>query len=379
MYISQLKLRNWKNFKQTEGSFQHRVFLIGPNASGKSNLLDALRFLRDLTINGLSKAVAERGGVSLLRCLAATRYSSIDLDVTLADDSGDTHWGYRLVFSQDKQGRPVVKEETVIRNGEKVLKRPDPDDNQDLERLTYTAIEQVVANRDFRDVAEFFRTISYQHLLPQVVRDPRGFSPTIVHNDPFGRDFLLRLWKTTKATRDSRLAKIKDVLKVAVPQLQDLHAEMDSQGTPHLVGVYEHWRPNAGRQFENQFSDGTLRLVGLLWSMFEGHGPLLMEEPELSLHADVVRYLPQMFERIQKFRKVRRQIFISTHSEDILSDTGIDPDEVLRLEPSTQGTLLKGPDAEDKDKMKAGLTAADVLLPKSAPKNSDQLAFAFNS
>jgi len=377
MYISRLGLRNWKNFKQTEGAFKTRVFLIGPNASGKSNLLDALRFLRDLTINGLNKAVMERGGVSLLRCLAATRYSSIDLDVSLSDDSGNSLWEYRLAFNQDKQGRPIVKEETVIHKGDVVLKRPDSDDEKDPERLTYTAIEQVVANKDFRDVAEFFRTISYQHLLPQVVRDPRGFSPAIVHNDPFGRDFLLRLWKTTRAARDSRLAKIKDVLKVAVPQMQDLHAEMDAQGTPHLVGVYEHWRPNAGRQYENQFSDGTLRLVGLLWSMFEGHGPLLMEEPELSLHSDVVRYLPQMFERIQKSRKIRRQIFISTHSEDILGDTGIDPEEVLRLEPSTQGTLIKSPDEGDKDKMKTGLTAADVLLPKSAPKNADQLTLVF--
>ncbi|MDA8104930.1 MAG: AAA family ATPase [Nitrospiraceae bacterium] len=377
MYISQLKLRNWKNFKQTDGTFKSRAFLIGPNASGKSNLLDALRFLRDLTINGLNKAVMERGGVSLLRCLAATRYSSIDLEVSLSDDSGYLQWEYRLAFNQDKQGHPIVKEESVARKGNFVLNRPDPDDEKDPERLTYTALEQVVANKDFREVAEFFRTISYQHLLPQVVRDPRGFSPAIVHNDPFGRDFLLRLWKTTKATRDSRLTKIKDVLRVAVPQLQDLHAEMDTQGTPHLVGVYEHWRPNAGRQYESQFSDGTLRLVGLLWSMFEGQGPLLMEEPELSLHAEVVRYLPQMFERIQKSRKVRRQVFISTHSEDILGDPGIDPEEVLRLEPSTQGTLIKGPDEEDINKMKAGLTAADVLLPKSAPKHSDQLAFVF--
>jgi predicted ATPase len=379
MYISHVKLRNWKNFKQTEGTFRPRAFLIGPNASGKSNLLDALRFLHDVTIDGLYKAVKERGGVSMLRCLAATRYSNIDLEVVISDDAGKGQWEYRVTFNQNKQGQPVVKEEYVSHHDTEILRRPDDYDKADPERLTETALQAVAANKDFRVVADFFRTISYQHLLPQVVRDPRGFSPVPIQNDPYGRDFLLRLWKTSKMIRDSRLAKITEALKVAVPQLHDLHAEMDKQtGIPHLVGGYVHWRPNAGRQYENQFSDGTLRLLGLLWSVFEGQGPLLMEEPELSLHAEVVRHLPKMFERINRSRKVKRQIFISTHSEDILSDEGIASEEVLRLEPSKQGTLIEVPDADDKKKMKAGLTAADVLLPKSAPKNIQQLAMAFD-
>lgn len=378
MYISHIKLRNWKNFKNAEGSFRHRVFLIGPNAAGKSNLLDAFRFLRDVTIHGLNKAVNDRGGVSMLRCLAATKYSNIDLEIILASDSGKAQWEYRLVFNQDKQSRPIIKDECVKYHGKIVIQRPDEVDENDPLRLTYTALEQVAANKEFREIADFFRTISYQHLLPQVVRDPRGFSPSPVQDDPFGRDFLMRLWKTNSVIRDSRLAKIMRVLVVAVPQLHDLRVEMDKQGAPHLVGGYEHWRPNAGKQYENQFSDGTLRLLGLLWSVFEGQGPLLMEEPELSLHADVVRHLPQMFERIQKSRKIKRQVLISSHSEDILCDESIGAEEVLRLEPSPQGTLIEGPDEEDKKKMKSGLTAADVMLPKSAPKHTDQLAMAFD-
>jgi predicted ATP-dependent endonuclease of OLD family len=42
MYISHIKVRNWKNFKDAEAPLGMRVFLIGPNASGKSNLLDVL-------------------------------------------------------------------------------------------------------------------------------------------------------------------------------------------------------------------------------------------------------------------------------------------------------------------------------------------------
>jgi len=46
MIISRLILRNWRNFRFIDIDLTDRVFIVGPNASGKSNLLDALRFLK---------------------------------------------------------------------------------------------------------------------------------------------------------------------------------------------------------------------------------------------------------------------------------------------------------------------------------------------
>jgi len=73
MFISRIELQNWKNFRSTEANLARRTFLIGPNASGKSNLLDAFRFLRDLAQDGLDQAIDDRGGVSNIRCLAARK------------------------------------------------------------------------------------------------------------------------------------------------------------------------------------------------------------------------------------------------------------------------------------------------------------------
>jgi predicted ATPase len=378
MYISRIKLRNWKNFKGVEAPLGQRVFLIGPNASGKSNLLDALRFLRDVANDGLHKAVDDtRGGVAAIRCLAATRYSDIDIEVDIANGEGKK-WTYRLVLNQDNVKRPVVKEEAVSRNGESLLGRPNINDRQDPLLLTQTALEQIVANQQFREIADFFRSISYQHLIPQVVRDPRGFSPVQVQDDPYGRDFLLRLWRTTPKYRDSRLGKIAQALQSAVPQFTDLQATMDDSGTPHLIGSYTHWRPHAAKQNESQFSDGTLRLLGLLWTVFEGSGPLLLEEPELSLHPEVVRRLPEILRRINRERKEPRQIIISTHSEDLLRDPGIAAEEVLRLEPTAQGAVIRAAEEADRKAMRAGLTAADVLMPKAAPAGIQQLVLQFD-
>ncbi len=372
MHFSHLRLQNWKNFQSVEAPLRERMFLIGPNASGKSNLLDAFRFLRDVADSGLRPAVESRGGVSAIRCLAARNYTNISVEVSVTSDDGPT-WTYRLSFNQDSAKRPEVREEVVTRNGEELLHRPTSEDEQDLLLRTQTALEQISKNQGFRELADFFRSVTYQHLLPQVVRDPRGFSPVSLQNDPYGRDFLLRVWKTSPRTRDARLKKIHGVLRAAVPQLSDLRVEMDDGGIPHLIGVYSHWRPHGARQNESQFSDGTLHLFGLLWTVFEGSGPLLLEEPELSLHPEVVRRLPAMFFAINRQRRERRQIILSTHSRDILSDKGIAPEETLLLTPNQNGTLVESPGRADAEAMAAGLSAADVLVPKSTPHDVGQL------
>lgn len=382
MFVHKIKIENWKNFKKGEGPLGQRLFLIGPNASGKSNFLDIFRFLRDLCISGggLKQAVERRGGVSIIRCLAARESSDILIDVELKDHaSAEGTWRYSLRFNQDKLRRPTIKEETVERNGNPILNRPDQSDESDPLRLTQTAIEQISENKDFRPIVTFFQNITYQHLIPQVVRDPQGFSPTNIENDPFGRDFLQRVESTKHNIRGSRLRKILEALKIVVPQLKELEVERDKLGIPHLIGLFEHWRPNAGKQNEAQFSDGTLRLFGLLWTLFEGDGLLLMEEPELSLHSEVVRHLPEMIEKINRYRKIKRQTIISTFSEEMLSEKGIGGEEVLRLEPSPEGTLLKSPasDPDERKLLESGLSVADVVMPKSAPKNIDQLTFDF--
>lgn len=117
MRFTRLELRNWRNFLRVDFALRDRVFLVGPNASGKSNLLDAFRFLRDVAEprGGFQQAVEARGGVSRVRSLHARRHPDVLLDTTV-DLDGES-WRYRLAFTQDKQRRPVIKEEKVWRGG----------------------------------------------------------------------------------------------------------------------------------------------------------------------------------------------------------------------------------------------------------------------
>jgi predicted ATPase len=372
--FSHIYLENWRNFVRVDTNLQRRVFLVGPNASGKSNFLDVFRFLHDIVSfgGGFQEAVAKRGGVSKLRCLAARRRTDITIHVKILEISGDLAWEYKIRFTQDNLRRPLIREERVIKNGEQIMSRPNQEDRQDTEQLRQTYLEQVRANKDFRALANFFESIDYLHMVPQLVRDPDRYRGQ--QNDPFGWDFLEEVRRKPKRTREAWLRRIGDALRVAVPQLQELELWPDDRGLPHLRGKYEHWRDKGAWQTEEQFSDGTLRLVGLLWSTLDGTGPLLLEEPEMSLHPDVVRFIPQLLARAQ--RRTGRQVLLSSHSSDLLRDEGIGLDEVLVLQPGTEGTEVKQADrfAEIKILLKSGSSLAEVVLPRTRPKDAHQLS-----
>jgi len=372
--FTNVQLKNWKNFAFCDVAVGKRAFLFGPNASGKSNFLDVFRFLRDLAASGggFQEAVGRRGGVSAIRCLAARRYPDIEIRVVVADADGSSEWTYELSFNQDKQRRARIKKERIERNRELLLERPDGDDKRDPERLTQTHLEQVNVNLQFRELASFFESIRYLHIVPQLVREPdRSVGRT---NDPFGGDFLEQIAKTQERTRLARLKRIRDALKVAVPQLAEIELVRDHRGTPHLRGKYEHWRPQGAWQTEKQFSDGTLRLMGLLWVAMEGGGPLLLEEPELSLHSEIVRHLPLMFARVQ--RRTGRQIILSTHSPDLLRDEDIRLDEVLLLRPGAEGTEIKPASvfSEIPQLLESGSTLAEAVILLTRPEHAERLS-----
>lgn len=383
MFITRVKLKNWKNFRDADIPLYPQTYLIGPNASGKSNFLDVFRFLRDVAKpsgGGLQKAVTDdRGGISKLRCLHARNDTEVMIEVDLAEAAdAEPVWQYTLGFKAEGKGRQRIQltQEIVKKSGaaKPILLRPDKEDESDRERLTQTCLEQISSNKEFRELSEFFSSTTYLHLVPQLLKHSGRIGGNILENDPFGQKFLERIAGVNERTRNSRLKHIQAALKVAVPRFDELRFKKDeNSGLPHLEALYEHHRPRGAWQREDQFSDGTLRLLALLWMLFEGDSLLLLEEPELSLNNAIVERIPELIQCIQRKSKYKRQVLISTHSDALLNNRGIDSRAVLLLEPGAEGTHVRAPNSDELAVVDAGFSAAEVLLPKVRPQGIEQL------
>ncbi len=381
MIVSRLLLKNWRNFCEVDVELGERVFIVGANASGKSNFLDVFRFLRDIAKQqggGLQKAIEDRDGLSKIRCLAARKYPDVEIEVHLSGvDADKPTWKYAIGIRQESRGyrQPFLAYEKVWKGNDLILGRPNADDERDSERLKQTHLEQINSNMAFRDIARFFESVLYLHLVPQLLKFPNAFLGSQFDGDPFGKEFLRRVANTPKKTRESRLRKIEESLRHAVPQLKEL-TFIDEKGVPHLQAIYEHWRPSGAKQREDQFSDGTLRLVGLFWSLLESDSLLLLEEPELSLNVGIVRQLAGMIHRSQRQKK--RQVFISTHSADLLTKE-VGGEETLMLLPSAEGTEVKQASSvkEIRAMLESGFSVGEVVIPKITPSQMEELSSRF--
>ncbi|MDP3898323.1 MAG: AAA family ATPase [Mesorhizobium sp.] len=378
MIITQVHLQNWRNFKHADATLRDVTYVLGPNASGKSNFLDVFRFLRDIakpTGGGLQKAVSDRGSLKKLRCLHARRPPELGMEIHVSNSSDEPNpiWKYKLYMTTESKGahRLVITNETVIRvtpDGKEqiVISRPDKNDRADSERLTQTALEQIQANADFRELAEFFANTTYLHVVPQLLKFGDIIGGRKLEDDPFGQGFLERIARTPDSTRERRLRKIETALKQVIPQVEQLNFVRDSSnGAPHLAVKYMHHRPGGSLQQEDQFSDGTLRLIALFWLLLDGTSMLLLEEPELSLNEEIVAELPRLIEKVQRSTKKKRQIVITTHSRALLDNAGIDGRSLLVLSPSSEGTKIDGPRESEVEAMKSGFSPAEVVLPRA--------------
>lgn len=383
LYISKLKLFNWKNFHECELDLTKRCFIIGANASGKSNLLDALRFLRDIAKQGggLQSAVEQRGGVTKIRCLAARQRTDICIETELRDiETDELCWSYCLKFKNVGGGimknQAAVLEEKVFDSkiGKEVVNRTKETIGEDNETLKYTLLEQTNANKDFRVIRDVFSEIEYLNVVPQLVRESGSTVLTSGKEDYYGRNFLNRLAVLPERTRKSYLRKINDVLRKVVPQMDELSFVRDEMGVPHIEARYKHWRDKGSKQNEVAFSDGTLRLIGFLFAMLDGNGVILLEEPEINLNSGVVEQLPEFIARMQRDKK--RQVLVTTHSYDMLSSVGIGTAEVAVLETSPEGTkvspLSEIPSLQAA--VDAGFSIADAAIPAIKPSTAIEIS-----
>jgi predicted ATPase len=290
-------------------------------------------------------------------------------------------WKYQLSFRHigggiNKSQAEIISEKVYSDKEKKwILDRPNKKD-EDKETLKYTYLEQITANKNFREIQTFFENIEYLNILPQLVRESNTIYSKPSEEDYYGRSFLENVAKKNTKTQKAYFHRISAVLKIAVPQLEELEFIRDTKtGMPHLEAKYIHWRAKGAKQQEQQFSDGTLRLIGFLWALLDFNSVILLEEPEINLHTEIIKQLPEFISKIQRSKKPSRQVVITTHSYEMLSGKGVGMGEVLVLKPSKEGTTITT--AADVNSVKkiieAGFSVADAVIPLTKPEKIEQL------
>ena len=370
-FITRVVLKNYKSIAACDVQLGPLTFLVGRNGAGKSNFLDALRFVADALNSSLDHAIRDRGGINDVRRRSRGHPNHFSIRLEFALPEGLTgHYAFQIK-RRSPGGYEVHVEECRIQNkrcltSEKYFR-------VESGAVTDTSVEIAPAAAtdrlylvnasglpEFRPVYEAFSRMGFYNLNPDRIRDLQAPDPG---------DMLLRdgsnLTSVFKQLSPTMKRDIEEYLSIIVPGVRGVEIEkFGGKETlafrQNVVGAKHPWRFLA-----NNMSDGTLRLLGILVALFQGnHGTqkrvslVGIEEPEIALHPAMVGAL------LDEFRHAahKAQVIITTHSPDLLEDKHLDVESILAVEAHGGNTAIAPVDNASRSVVRKKLYTIGELL-----------------
>ena len=345
-FITRVFLKNYKSIAACDVQLGPLTFLVGRNGSGKSNFLDALRFVADALNSSLDHAIRDRGGINDVRRRSRghPNHFSIGFAFTLPN-SGTGHYTFRI-GSRPRGGYEVQNETCLFQNQYFKV------DKDSVVTTSVKAAPAAVKDRlylvnasglpEFRAVYDAFSQMGFYSLNPDRIRDLQ---------DPNPGDALLRdgsnLTSVLAQISPSVKKHVEEYLSVVVPGVHAVDVKRFGpketlEFRQDVAGDKYPWRFLA-----NNMSDGTLRVLGILVALFQGnHNPqkrvplVGIEEPEIALHPAAAGVL------LDGLRDAAHetQIIITSHSPDLLDNKDLDVDSILAVEARDGTTAIAGVD-----------------------------------
>jgi predicted ATPase len=361
--LSELRLDGLLSFAPGSSPFslQSLNVLIGPNASGKSNLIESIELLKATSTN-FAGAIRDGGGASEWLWKGEDRKGSAEIEAILeGSPAGNRPIRYRLEFTS-VQSRVEILDEAVEE------KTPIKDKDDVYFYYRFQRGNPVINLATGQDTIKRF-SLKREDLLPdQSVlaqrRDPDRYPVVSWVGQTFSKIQTFREWTF------GRYAALRQPQKADLP---DDYLLPDAQNLPLIVNQIEHVR---GRELDHylgrflprferlstrvsggtvqfflhesglgapipatRLSDGTIRFVALLAILLSPVPPPLIciEEPELGLHPDAVSLLGKLL--IESAN--RMQIVVTTHSDALVSALNECPESVIACERLGAGTTLR--------------------------------------
>lgn len=373
--IKSLHIKHFRSFSDETIRLGDLTLLVGQNAAGKSNIVDAIRFIRDALIDGLDQAVSIRNGIRVVRQVSHGKRPfnvdiRIDYEVSPSADSRfenisplQATYGFKLGSANDEL-RVVEESGDIIETS--FLSLPDgahefvPTGLIRLERDKDGAIsiagEQVGRNIPFDELAHsrhwrlphgsmmFPQTVSdvilrgarFASIYPNVMRTPApSQATTTLTEDCRNWASVLRAMRKSPEGRED-LKKVIALTKYVIPELEDVAVR--SVGG-FLIPHFRFSRGMGKRDMDlipYQLSDGTLRLFGLLLALYQSPPAtfLAIEEPEQMVHPGALHVLADAFNEA----KQRTQLLVTTHSPYLLDL--FDPSDIRVVSQGENGTRV---------------------------------------
>jgi len=326
--------RNYKSLADVVLPLRGLTILVGRNGSGKSNVVDALRFISDALRVNLDHALRERGGVEEVRRRASRRPPNFRLSLHLEPSA---YYEFEIA-PVGGRGYEVLREEARVDNHYYKVERGSISEasrsfsakpsSQDL------FLRSVTAEPGFEELYAALVGIATYNPNPAAIRELQDPDPSpSLRRD--GRNLPSILAQLSKDRRE----RVQTYLETLVPGIKGV--ERKSLGPKETLQFRQEWdNKNNWRFYAYSMSDGTLRLLALLVAVFQVEPSLVaVEEPEVALHPGAARGLTEaLLEAAEE-----GPILITTHSADILDNQSINPSQVFIVEMIRGRTHLYSP------------------------------------
>ena len=391
MHLKSAAIRHYKSLDNVVIEFSNPItVLVGPNAVGKSNIVDCLRFVRDAVGSDLEHAVSKRGGIGRVRQYSKTKPFKVSVKLEFIQDFADysdrpAQYEF-AIESQTASNYTVDSERSTFyesgRKGDVPEKSHFTRDKSGLvqsaksERPYKVALDQLALGQSRGllvppawPIERFVRDWRCSEIYPNRLREPNTPDKDKVLSED-GRNWasVLKALRRTPRGKDA-LDRVFEAMRVAVPSFQDV--------TVSAVGSYlvPLFRCTVGSQGKDrvefdpvQLSDGTLRIFGILLALYQVPAPklLVIEEPEQAVHPGVLGVLADAFREASE----STQIIVTTHSPHFIDH--FQPEEVRVVSLEAGLTKVAGVKATQLQAVKRKVMSmqdfmlAEGLLPEGA-------------
>ena len=345
--ITELRLRNWKSFFDATLFIDPITVIIGTNASGKSNIFDALKLLSALAspIDIMDIAKNVRGGAE---GIIRRGEQMCNLTITMEGDKSSEQLIYEVALAFDEQRNIYIKDESLILVTTKknlvMFERKDLDEmnkslvsvalytegkpryqNFSAKTSVLSQIEYVNCVRRIKDstltVVNNLRKIRLSNPIPERMRDFAPLSKTIAEDASDLAGYLANLDEELKS------GTYEAILKYLKPlpdrDIKSIRADKIPMTDKAMLFCTEEW--TAGHTQEQSalgMSDGTLRFAGIIAMLItaEDKALILLEELDKGVHPSRAKDLVKMLKEIGKQKKL--DIICTTHNATFVDELG---------------------------------------------------------